>query len=469
MHTIRSITNYWVLKMADYRRMLKIKPLLQLKNYISTKEFALLFAMATLILVAFSCKKDPVEVGLGIQPEGDMISVLFSDTSTLRAYSVANDSVRTDETILSLAGSYFDPVFGTSTAGFYTQILLSDNEADFGTSPVLDSMILSLSYNGYYGDASTPLTFRIYEISEDLSYDSIYYSNDVLAVEPVEIASFTFVPNNEDSVMVDSVMYPPHIRLNISEQNPALAEKILNGSEIQLADNEEFVKFIKGIYIIADPVENAGSIQYFSLTSSLSKVNLYYSNINYDSLEYEFRLDGDCARFNHFDNDYTNADPALRDQVTGVDSTLGSQKLYLQSMQGINTNFSLPWLESWKSNGKIAVTRAELVLPIIEFSSKYAPPSKLLLGTYDEEGELVQLQDYQEGASFFGGTYDSTRSEYRFRITRHVQQVLNGDRENSELVLLVSSRSVQANRVVIGGPQNASNALRVEMIYVPIE
>ena len=37
------------------------------------------------------------------------------------------------------------------------------------------------------------------------------------------------------------------------------------------------------------------------------------------------------------------------------------------------------------------------------------------------------MVDYFEGASFFGGRYDSTNAEYRFRITRHVQQVLLGD------------------------------------------
>ncbi|MBE0642268.1 MAG: DUF4270 family protein, partial [Bacteroidales bacterium] len=295
-----------------------------------------------------------------------------------------------------------------------------------------------------------------------------------LSYDQTEIASFTFVPNTKDSVMVDSVMYPPHIRLNLSAQNPAFAQKILQGSELELADNENFVEFIKGLYITADPVSQGGKITYFNLNSSLSKIDLHYSNINYDSLTYSFVLGGECARFNRFDHgDYLNADPVLKEQLSAptVEEAmeLGNDKLYLQSMQGININFRLPHLEAWNSNGRIAITRAELIMPVIEPSDDYPEPSRLLLGTYDEDGELVQIIDNNEGATFFGGSYDSTRTEYRFRITRHLQQILNGTEENRELVLLVSSRSIQGNRAVIGGPGRTSSAMRLELIYIPVE
>ncbi|MBE0641954.1 MAG: DUF4270 family protein, partial [Bacteroidales bacterium] len=139
------------------------------------RNLALGITFPMLILLASSCKKDPVEVGLGIQPEEDMIGVYYSDTTTILAYSKVNDSVRTDETVLSLAGSYFDPVFGTSTAGFFTQFLLSSNKADFGFSPTLDSLVISLAYGGYYGNEEGEITLRVYEVTEKLEYDSVYY------------------------------------------------------------------------------------------------------------------------------------------------------------------------------------------------------------------------------------------------------------------------------------------------------
>jgi hypothetical protein len=425
--------------------------------------------MLILLMLVLSCKKDPVELGLGIQPEEDRLGLVFNDTTPMLAFSVANDSVRTDETVLSLAGSYFDPVFGSSVAGFYTQFLLSTNQPDFGLAPSLDSMVLHLAYGGSYGDLNTPITIRIFELREMLYYDSNYYSNRHLDFDPTEIASFTFTPRPKDSVYVDSVAYAPHLRLNISAQNPAFAEKILTASPIALENNTNFVEFINGLYIIADPVDDGGSIAYFSLTSSLSKISLHYANEEEDSLRYDFRLDGACARFNRFwHNDYANADPQLRDQVINQDTALGAQTLYLQAMQGINTQFRLPDFEKRFTSGAYALTRAELVLPVIGASDAFPPPSRLLLGAYDEEGNLEQLPDFAEGVDYFGGAYDSTRMEYRFRITRHLQQIINGNRLNRELVLLVNGRAVQANRVLIGGTAHPERRMQLELLYIPL-
>lgn len=443
--------------------------LIHLKNFHTFLSNGGRLLMAALILLTISCKKDPVELGLGIQPEEDRLGVFFNDTTPVQAFSVANDSVRTDRTVLSLAGSYYDPIFGTSVAGFYTQFLLSTNQPDFGLAPTLDSMVLHLAYNGSYGDLNTEVTFRVFELKEMLYYDSVYYSNRHLDFETSEIASFTFTPKPNDSVFIDSVAYPPHLRLNISAQNPAFAEKILTASPVALEDNANFVEFIKGLYIIADPVDQGGSISYFNLTSSLSKISMHYANEEEDSLSYDFRLDGDCARFNRFwHNDYANADPLLREQVVAEDTSLGAQTLYMQAMQGINTQFRLPDFEDRFAQGSVALTRAELVLPVINASSDLPPPSRLLLGAYDAEGNLEQLVDYAEGVDYFGGAYDSTRMEYRFRITRHLQQILNGTRENQELVLLVNGRAVQASRVVIGGTAHPERRMRLELLYIPV-
>lgn len=465
------MTNYLGLRKADLSQVRKRKLTDTLKPINRRGAFLLLITLATLTVVAFSCKKDPVEVGLGIQPQEDRIDVLFSDTTTVSAHSEANDSVRTDETVRNLAGSYVDPVFGISTAGFYTQFLLSTSNPDFFNSPAPDSLILSLAYNGYYGDIDQPVTLKVYQLFTGLSSDSAYYSNAYRqrGTSPEPIASFSFTPQPEDSVMVDSIQYAPHLRLDLMKESPAFAQFLLDADPNSLENNSEWVKYAKGLFIVGEQAQAGGSILYFNLASELSKIELHYHNTDTNHLLYEFRLDGDCARYNYFEHNYDNADPLLKEQVSGGDTSLGAQTLYLQSMQGINSVFRLPKFKQWNTDFNIGITRAELVLPVINASETYPPPSKLLLGTYDEEGELVQLIDNNEGASFFGGTYDSTKTEYRFRMTRQLQRILNGDEENNEFVLLVSGRSVQANRVVIGGPQHPTDAMRLELIYVPVQ
>ncbi|MBP7849615.1 MAG: DUF4270 domain-containing protein [Lentimicrobiaceae bacterium] len=422
--------------------------------------------LLVLLAMATSCKKDPLEVGLEVQPVEDRFNFKFSDTTTVIPYSLANDSVRTDETSLNMAGSYADPVFGLTNASFYTQFLLSNVKPDFGASPVLDSMILSLAIAGYYGDTNQPMTIRIHEVTQQLYDDSNYYSHSHLEYDLNPICTYTFYPRPNDSVMIDSVKYPAHLRINLG-QNPAFANKILNGSELNLADNENFVQFINGLYITTDQAGSGGSILYFRLSSSLSKISLHYSNSENDSLSYTFRLDESCARFNRFTHDYGFGSPSLQAQVVNKDTSQGLQVFYLQSMQGINAVVHLPNILGWNQGKGIALTMAELVLPVIPDRQNYSAPGQLLLGLR-QDGDIVQITDQSEGSTFLGGTYDSTRQEYRFRITRHMQKVLSGSIANDPLIVLVSARAIQANRAVIGGPLQPVRKTRLEMTYMEL-
>lgn len=437
-----------------------------LKTSVTLHSPLLWASLLMLVLLGNACKKDPIEVGLEVQPVEDRINVFFQDTTTLLAFSRANDSVRTDETSLSLIGSQHDPVFGLTTAGFYSQFLLSNLKPDFGTDPLLDSMILSLSIEGYYGDPQAMMTIKVYELSEGLDYDSSYFSHNSLAYDPIEISSLTFQPKPRDSVMIDSVMYPPHIRINLS-QNPILANKILNASATDLESNEKFVELVKGLYITAENATSGGSILYLKLSSTLSKINLYYSNTEKDSLTYQFRIDDGCARFNRFIHDYSYGSQEFKAQITGNDTSLGAQALYLQSMQGITTYIHFPYLESWTKNTGIAITRAELVMPVTTGRRNLKEPAQLLIGAFYDNA-INQIPDQTEGSSFIGGTYDEVKQEYRFRVTRHIQQILSGTAVNHPLAILVSSRAVQGNRVIIKGTaMNPRTRLEITYIEVP--
>jgi hypothetical protein len=74
-----------------------------------------------------------------------------------------------------MIGSYYDDVFGVTTTGMYTQFRLTTTAVEFGTHPVCDSIVLSLSYNkGFYGDTSTQMTLNVYEIDEGFNLDNNY-------------------------------------------------------------------------------------------------------------------------------------------------------------------------------------------------------------------------------------------------------------------------------------------------------
>ena len=57
------------------------------------------------------------------------------------------------------------------------QALLKENNIDLGTNPIVDSVIMSYTYSGYYGDLNEFSEIEIFELSNSIYKDSTYYSN----------------------------------------------------------------------------------------------------------------------------------------------------------------------------------------------------------------------------------------------------------------------------------------------------
>ena len=128
----------------------------------------MLSILIILSLFFTACEDDQNNVGLDIQPPGDRLNVFTTDTFSVYAYSKPVDSVRTDETSVSLLGSIHDPIFGTTTASLYTQFRLSETAVSFGDNPVLDSLVMTLDYKSLYGDTNALTASHCDACSADL-------------------------------------------------------------------------------------------------------------------------------------------------------------------------------------------------------------------------------------------------------------------------------------------------------------
>ena len=430
------------------------------------KRLFLPFAGFVLLLSFASCEKDPNVVGLSVTPPQDQIYGERMDTATIVAYSVLEDSIKTNYTSLNLLGSTFDPVFGRTDASFYTQYLLSSVNVDFGPNPVVDSLILYLGYNGYYGDTTTPLTLRVYEMDESIYLDSAYYSNSTTRTKGTELAHMTFRPKPTDSVMVDTVKVGPLLKINMSKISKDFANRIINAPKEVLASNSEFIKYIKGLYVKVDPVSYKGSILYFNLMGSLSALNLYYHNDSVDSLRFPLVVNEYTARYNHFGhNHYLLADPNFRKQLIYKDTTLGNQVLYLQATGGVRVKMWFPYLKNWSKDKKIAINEAKLILPNRETDGEYEAPAKLVLLANTEDGALSQLKDELEGSTYFGGSYLKASHEYQFRVSRYVQSLVNNSTTDYGLSLLVSGSAVRGNRLMLNGAKSQERPVKLQIKY----
>ncbi|MDK2908734.1 MAG: hypothetical protein PWR20_301 [Bacteroidales bacterium] len=427
------------------------------------KTYRFFSLVAILALMVSACTKEPDRIGTDIIPPSDRLTFGQDTTITLEAYSIIDDSVRTDETSQNILGSYWDPVFGITTASIYTQLRLPFVGHSFGTNPVVDSAILKLAIKGAYGDTTSIQTIKVYELTSDIYYDSIYYSKRNAAYNAVPLASKTMLVRPYDSVYIDTVKYAPHLRIRLDQSAPAFIQKIFSASSDALSTNDEFIKYIKGLYITAEPANapGTGTLMYINLESALSELVIYYKNDEEDSLSFSLVINSSSARFNNFNHqDYLQANASFKQQVINKDTTLGKEKLYLQAMGGVKIKLQVPELTQLTHNKKIAINDAVLELYNIDNNSTYGAPDKLLLYEESKGGEIKFLTEQNQGDEYFGGTYNSTAGKYFFRIPRYVQGIVDGTRDSTNhLTLQVSGPSVRAYRLVIGGTQPTDPAI----------
>ena len=140
---------------------------------------AALFLIA-LFISTTSCKKATDEVGVDFLPKGNVHGSVVTDSFTIVTHTIREDSIKIDSLSSNLLGAISDAAFGTSVANLYTQVLLREINVDFGTNPVIDSVILSLAKDldvPSYGASQTSVDLDIYRMDEIIKKENKYYSN----------------------------------------------------------------------------------------------------------------------------------------------------------------------------------------------------------------------------------------------------------------------------------------------------
>jgi len=410
-------------------------------------------------LVSQGCKKEPSSIGLNLKDRDNLLNAIFTDTTTLTAYSVVysdSDTMNTTNLRTNYLGYVDDLVFGTTTACIYAQFIPSSTVVNFGTSRELDSIVLVLRYSGgWYGDTLNPIRIKVYELDENLSTSTIYDKNSSVTYKSKEITyypNFRIRPAPNTRVRVDTLL-APHMRIRLKNE---LGNRFL-------ADSNEMSKF-KGLYICAEPFQNNGSLVNFTLTDALSGIQLYYKN---DSVPTLFKLTtpATAVRFNTFEHDHKVGSTGFVNQVINKDTLLGEKVLYAQGFGGIQTKITFPHLKALREK-KMVINKAELVITNIgEDLSVYPPPTRLTIRGVNPSGKFVFLPDDVD-ATYFGGSYDETKKEYRFRITRYIQDVILRDRFEPFIYLAVRDAPINPHRLLLKGTDTLeSSRLRLELYY----
>ncbi|MDZ4823060.1 MAG: DUF4270 domain-containing protein [Flavobacteriales bacterium] len=420
---------------------------MHLKNSLNAMR---LFSFLAVVVFAVACKRPETDLGLELQPEGDLLNAYYTDTTTLWVSTVREDTLRTDELSTQMLGNYADDIFGQTLAGIYTQIRLSGSSVEFPEFYEVDSVILSLAYSGRAYGKLFPQYFEVYEMTEDIYLDSTYYSdhapainNTVNLVEPGfeinELNLFDFLPSGDDSLV-------PQLQLRLKN---SLAQKFFDTDAANLADNEFFLQFFKGLHIRSASAN--GAVVNFDLTQSASKLTVYYRDtVELDTTSYSFVMGDLAARFTNIQHSYVGSELAGLTPENPLDGSISS---YVQAGASAKTKIELPFLDQYNVLEGRTINKAELIVPVEDnYNSRLPVPSQLFVLGKNDEDENIILPDQVTASHDIDGIYMADTLEYRFNITRWVQQVLNGEISNNGLQLVSNSAGVSINRVELHGP-----------------
>ncbi len=486
------------------------------------KKYTSVFSLAALFIIigTVSCKKINEATDLG----GDLIPAVDNVNTFEVALNTVTNNLRFDDTTKVVysdyvaAGDLNDPEFGQTHANFHFNVLPST----LGVYPfvhkdstiVIDSIVLSLAYQGSYGDIMSGVqTLRVYEIDPNSGFtnDTVYRYTDPASDFPTigsELGSKTFsVSSLKDSISIrtDTTTVKEANVVRIKLDN-SFATRFLSATaspggayyndSVAAVRGDNFRTLFAGFAIKAD---NSGNVlSYFNLGNTAKTKVTFYFRIQHIATGKEDILHTDFVHSTNGQANHIRQTPAGSWATYQNNGEVSDDKIYLQAApSGSYASVLIPDLATL---GNKVIHRAELIAATIPSISEniFTPPSRLFLdrkgsGTPDTTfllyRDLTPLSDGSLDFTTFGGNYKS--GNYIFNITRFIQGIVTRHEPTDTLRLFAPlrvdeyapgfagsnnpkgtagipvSNKIAEGRVVLAGGSYAgdSQRLRLRIIY----
>lgn len=447
---------------------------------------ASLIAFLFSLFIFNSCKDDLNNVGIGIQPEEDFLTVTL-DTLEFNVSMYRADSLSvTQGVVFPQIGTYTDPDFGVTKNVFYTQFDLPGANLDLGNPDSLevDSVVLVVTTTQRHYGSLIPQEMLISELAEDYFEDSTYYSNTNLAV----LGGNLIAPGSELTTVSNAGLFTYgdsiYSEINFKLDN-ALGDRFLDQSgETPFNSDEDFQEFFKGVSL--ESVSEDGALISIFPSASNAGIFVYYrdNGVVLDTLSVFFPMNNESS-FSATTHDYSST--TFGDFSTPIS---GAENIYLQGVEGVLAGVEISNIATLETTDLSAVNRAELIIPVVPNSTlNYSPPSVIyLLANYTaEESEFVA--DMCNGLAI-GGLYDEDENAYVFNMSLHLGEMIKGEvlpefwlstniPDNIEIESACESQLIQAGilfpsfieerRVILCGPdyspQDESQNMRINITY----
>jgi hypothetical protein len=418
------------------------------------KFFFFIFILATLLISA--CKKKDTLIGKGVLNPDDYLNGITTDTFEIETFTIAEDSIITSNPPNTVLGSYKDPKFGGFNASFYTQFRLGSLNPVFGdpSQIVMDSFVLALKYVGYYGDLSAQ-TFEIYELDEDLSIDSNYYSfstKNVKSSNLVRIGMGTITPKPNQTSIVGGDSLDAQLRIQL-DTNFAKNLVLEANNGTAFLTNEAFMAFFKGFYVKTNNPTQAsgqGAAFYFNLNDAASKLTMYFKLAGINKT-FDLLINSSCADFTHLEinNSGTSISAILQNP------SLGQNEFYAQAFKH-RAVVKIKHINSLPAN--TIIHKASLTLPIqFQTGYRFVPGVSISVAA-----KLKSTDQYYTSLGTYGG-FEEYEKHFRIDVRDYIQAVLKGSIDNMGLVISPRYFINSAERIIFNG-KNTSNKKKPQLI-----
>lgn len=399
--------------------------------------FKLSFSLLVGIAVFIAC--EPAADQLGAQFFQNGIAKDSTANYDVVVYNTPreNDTIQTDADRLAEAtlGAFNEPIFGLQKSAYVSQMRLSSYDPDFGTNPVVDSVVLQIkptyytdtdsvktvTYEDYvypdgnvaakkvvtsypvkkygkYTIGGVPAKFKVnvHQVNDFLdSYQTKVFSNKEVALGAL-LGSKTF-DGNIRSIKItkdtdNTELYNKDVSFTIPLDKDFFQRNIVNKKgSFELKDAASFIRYFRGIRLSVE--ENDGYL--FNFTPNDITATMYYkydttnadNSVTKTSSTYTFDFGSSNA---HFSQIYNNRPSSFTAAMNSIDKIKGDPKIYLQGMGGPGAEVKVPEtviakLKNLYNTQKIAVLSAKIKFysDASIWNNKYTKPSTLVVLSKD--------------------------------------------------------------------------------------
>ena len=336
------------------------------------------------------------------------------DTSTVVVTSVLMDSLETSGKQVALVGKYTHPVWGTVSAFSFISYSRPTYSTDIEETVVLDSLMLALTYTGYYiGDTTAYQQIYIHKLLEKLvlNDNGYLYNKNTFLYEQEPIASYKFRPKPYSGDKLE-------IRLP-DDMGRDMLTRLHNSDESVSSDR--FEDYFKGLAIISD--KQSSSLLSFSVADTSTSLTLYYHIVEEQENTQEVSFTPNTStQFNHIDHDRTGTDMELfpTKNVEIPSSSLSNRGLLFGGI-GWYVRLEFPYLNSIMQQGEqVEIESAYLkIYPEPKTYSEFNTlPDSIFLYIADENNVVTDaVTDYlgtqvQSGVLVKDDTFDENTFYY---------------------------------------------------------